>query len=74
MTYLTVEAAAEVMHVTARSVTAYIAKNAIPHRKLPGVRRVLIPEDELRACLDGAELEVFYPVSGGRVVRTKAQA
>lgn len=69
--YLTVETAAEVLHVTERTVTSYISKNVIPHRKLPGIRRVLIPEDELAAYMDGAELEVVYPISGGRVVRPK---
>lgn len=43
----------------------------IPHRKPPGARRCLFLEDELRAWLDGAVLEVVELPRGGRVVRPK---
>ncbi len=44
----------------------------IPHRRLPGSRRCLFREDELRAWEDGAELELIERASG-RIVRPKRQ-
>jgi hypothetical protein len=69
--YLTTEELAVRLHVTPRSVSAYIAKDLIPYRKQPGIRRVLVPEPDFLAFMDGAELEVIYPPSGGKVVRPK---
>lgn len=44
---------------------------AIPHRKLPGAKRLLFLLSELEAWEDGAELEVIQRARGGRVVRPK---
>ena len=41
----------------------------VPHRKPPGGRRCLFIEDEVRAWVDGAALEVVELPRGGRVVR-----
>jgi hypothetical protein len=62
----TVEDVAALLRTTPRSIHGLTARNAIPLRRLPGMRRVLIPEAELFAWVDGAELEVL---DGGRVVR-----
>jgi excisionase family DNA binding protein len=56
---LTVEEAAEILRTTPRSVHGLTARNAIPLRRLQGMRRVLIPEGELFAWIDGAALEVL---------------
>jgi excisionase family DNA binding protein len=66
--YLTVEEAAKLANTSARSIHGLTRVNAIPLRRLPGMRRLLIPEAEFRAWIDGAALEVL---DDGRVVRPK---
>jgi hypothetical protein len=44
---------------------------AIPHRKFPGVRRLVFPVDELELWEDGCELERVQLAKGGRVVRPR---
>jgi predicted DNA-binding transcriptional regulator AlpA len=69
--YLRLEDVAEdFLRCSPRSVHELTRRNAIPLRRIPGVRRVLFVEDELRAWIDGAELEV---IDGGRVVRPKGK-
>lgn len=70
--YLTTEEAASVLRCSLRTVQQLVADGAIPHRKIGGMRRVLIPPDELDAYLDGAVLETVELPRGGRVVRPKA--
>jgi hypothetical protein len=43
--------------------------STIPHRKLPGRRRLIFLLDDLALWKDGDELEVVKLVFGGRVVR-----
>jgi excisionase family DNA binding protein len=69
--YLTTEEAAERLRCSVRTVQERIAKGRVPHRKIAGLRRVLIPADELEAMIDGAELETVNTANGGRVVRVK---
>jgi excisionase family DNA binding protein len=69
--YLTVEQVAERLHRSIRVVHELARLGEIPHRKLPGSRRLLFREDELEAWEDGAELELTQGSRGGRVVRPK---
>ena len=57
-----------------RTVQDRAAKGQVPHRRIGGTRRLLFLEDELRAWIDGAELEIIRTPNGGRVVRPKAPA
>lgn len=55
------------MRCTVRSVHGLTARNALPLRRLDGMRRILLPADELEAYLrDGGALDVL---DEGRVVR-----
>jgi excisionase family DNA binding protein len=67
--YLRSEQAAELLSCSVDTVLRKVERNQIPHRKIGGVRRVLFVEDELRAWIDGAPLEVVQTANGGRVVR-----
>ncbi len=71
---LTVEQTAERLHCSRRTVQALIAKGSIPSRRIAGMRRVLVPADELEAALDGAELETVTTANGGRIVRPRSDA
>jgi excisionase family DNA binding protein len=70
--YLVVESVAERLHVSTRVVHELTRNKSIPHRKLPGMRRVLFVEAELEQWENGAELEVVDLRDGGRIVRPKA--
>jgi len=72
--YLLVEDVAERLHVSVRTVRELTRTAAIPHRRLPGARRCLFLEGELRAWEDGAELEVRELAAGGRVVTPRARS
>ena len=67
--YLLVEDVARVLGCSVRTVHERTRLGEIPHRRPPGARRLLFLDDELRAWLDGAELEVTELARGGRVVR-----
>lgn len=54
-----------------RTIHEYTRRDEIPHRVLPHGRRCLFDPDELRAWMDGAELERVDLPHGGRIVRTK---
>jgi excisionase family DNA binding protein len=69
--YLTTEEAASVLRCSLRTVQQLVARDAIPYRKVAGMRRVLIPPDELEESLAGAELEAVQLPRGGRAVRVK---
>lgn len=71
--FLTVEQTADVLHCSIRTVQSLIAKGSIPSRRLAGMRRVLVPADELEAALAGAPLEVVPLPRGGRLVRVVAE-
>ena len=72
--YLTTEEAAGVLRCSLRTVQQLVADGSIPHRKIAGMRRVLIPPDELEQALAGATLETVELPRGGRVVRVKGTA
>jgi predicted DNA-binding transcriptional regulator AlpA len=71
--YLGVEQVAERFGISTRSVHEYVKRRAIPHRRLPAMRRIVFIEDELRAWIDGAALEVVHPPQGGRIVRPQSE-
>jgi excisionase family DNA binding protein len=71
--FLTVEEVAERHRCSVRTVHERVARCELPHRKLPGCRRLLFPQDELVAFEAGAELE-FIETKGGRIVRPRAAA
>jgi Helix-turn-helix domain len=67
--YLDVSDVAERLRCSTRSIHELTRLNRIPHRKLPGGRRCLFLENELRAWEDGADVEVVLRPNGGRIVR-----
>jgi excisionase family DNA binding protein len=69
--YLLVEHVAELLGCSVDTVQRLAAASKIPHRRIGGTRRLLFVEDELRAWIDGAELETIDAPHGGRVVRPK---
>ena len=73
--YRTTEEIADLLRCSVRSVHGLTAAGRLPHRKLPGMRRVLYRPEELAQYLEGAELEVLeHANGGGRVVRVKGSA
>jgi len=70
--YLLVEDVAELLGCSVRTVHERARLAEIPHRKPPGARRLLFLELELRAWLDGCDLETQTLPRGGRVVKPKA--
>jgi excisionase family DNA binding protein len=69
--YLFVEDVARLLGCSTRTVHERTRLGEIPHRRPPGARRCLFLPDELRAWLDGAELEVVELDRGGRVVKPR---
>lgn len=69
--FLRVEDVAGFLGCSTRTVHERARLSEIPHRRPPGARRLLFLEAELRAWLDGAELEHVELPRGGRVVRPK---
>jgi predicted DNA-binding transcriptional regulator AlpA len=67
--YLGVQDIAEMLSMSPWSVYDKARTGRLPHRKPPGSRKLLFLEDEVRAWVDGAELEVFSTAGGGRVCR-----
>jgi excisionase family DNA binding protein len=71
VTYLTTSEAAELLRCSVRTLHGMTATGRCPHRKLPGQRKCLFLESELRAFVDGAPLTVEELPHGGRIVRPK---
>lgn len=71
--FLLVEQVAELLGCSQRTVHELARTGRIPHRRLPGLRRLLFAKDELVAWVEngGGELEVVETPRGGRVVRLK---
>jgi predicted DNA-binding transcriptional regulator AlpA len=67
--FLLVPEVASMLHASEYVVRQLAADGRLPHRKLPGARRLLFREDELLAAIDGAALERVDLADGGRVVR-----
>ena len=70
--YLDVAEVAERLRCSTRTIHELTRHHRIPHRKLPGGRRILFLEMELQAWEDGAGLETVERSDGGRVVRPTA--
>jgi excisionase family DNA binding protein len=70
--FLTTKDVAGLLGCSVRTVHERTRLGEIPHRKAPGCRRCHFIESELRAWLDGAEVETITLPRGGRVVRPKA--
>ena len=67
--YLVTTEVAELMRCSVRTVHELTRRRAIPHRRVPGTRRCLFVESELREWLNGAELDIIELPASGRVVR-----
>jgi excisionase family DNA binding protein len=75
-TFLLVEDVAGLLGLSVRSVHELTRQRRIPCRRIPGTRRVLFDEDELRAWVDeggAGALEVIEGRDGGLVVRPREQ-
>lgn len=70
--YRGTEHIAALLDFSIRTVHELTRNDAIPCRRLPGMRRILFDESEVAAWVDGAELEVIETPAGGKVVRPKA--
>lgn len=67
--YLVTAEVAELLRCSVRTVHELTRRRAIPHRRVPGTRRCLFVESELREWLNGAELDVRELPARVRVVR-----
>jgi predicted DNA-binding transcriptional regulator AlpA len=67
--YMLVEDVSALLGCSKRTVHERARLAQIPHRRPPSSRRLLFLESEIRAWLDGVELEVIELPRGGRVVR-----
>lgn len=72
-TYLTCDEAAEHVRLSSRQLKAKAMLRQVPHRRLPGSRKLLFSEAELAAWLDGAPLETVELGGYGRIVRPVEQ-
>ena len=70
---LLTEDVAETLGLSRSTVQEQMGKGLIPHRRLPGTRRCIVPLEDFRAWLDGAELETVALANGGRIVRPIAK-
>ena len=68
------EEVAKQLRCSVRSVHGLTAAGRLPHRKLPGMRRVLYPREEIAQYLEGAELETIETSDGVRVVRVRGSS
>ncbi len=69
---LLVEDVAKLLGASRSSIQERCAKGLIPHRRMPGSRRLLIPRADFEAWLAGAELVTIRLAHGGRLVRPVA--
>ena len=67
--YLRTEDVAKRLGLTVQTVRDYARREAIPHLKRPGSRRLLFRPDELEAWEHGAELAAEQLPRGGRRVK-----
>jgi Helix-turn-helix domain len=67
-TYLLVEDVADRLRCSIRSIHELTRSIAIPHRRMPGLRRCLFRADELEAWENGSPLKVIPMPRGGRAV------
>lgn len=69
--YLVASEAAEILRCSPRAVNDHARAGRLPHRKLPGTRRLLFVEEELLEYINGAQVETIELEDGGRIVRPK---
>jgi excisionase family DNA binding protein len=67
--YLTTQQVAERLCCSRRTVQQLLSDRAVPHLKLPTMRRALFDEAHLDAWESGAQLEEILLPRGGRLVR-----
>jgi len=67
--YLQVQDVCDLLGCSKRTIHERARLGEIPHRKMPSARRLLFVEEEIRAWLDGAPLELVELPRNGRVVR-----
>jgi excisionase family DNA binding protein len=72
--FLLSEDVAELLGLSRSTVQEQMTRCLLPHRRLPGTRRCIVPRRDFEAWLDGAELETVKLARGGRVVRPIAAA
>ena len=66
---LLTEDLAKLLGLSRYTVGDQLRRGLIPHRRMPGTRRCIIPRRDFEAWLDGAELETVRLAGGGRIVR-----
>jgi hypothetical protein len=71
--YIGVEQVAERYLVSPYTIHERARLHELPHRKLPGSRRLLFLPGDLDRFDDGCELEVVELPRGGRIVRPRGQ-
>jgi excisionase family DNA binding protein len=69
--FLLAEDVAALLGCSVRTIHERARLGEIPHRRPSGARRLLFLESEIRAWIDGTELERVDLPRGGRVVRPK---
>lgn len=70
MTFLTVDETADLLRCSRRVIHEFTRTRTIPHRRLPGQRRILFLQAEVETWVtDQPELEVIELERGGRIVR-----
>jgi hypothetical protein len=73
--YFIVEQVAERWHCSTRSVQERIARGEIPHVKLPAMRRILLPIDQIEAYEAGdVEIERVELRGAGRICRPQSSS
>lgn len=71
--FLLSEDVAELLGLSRYTVQNQLRRGLIPHRRMPGTRRCIIPRKDFEAWLDGAALETVPFAGGGRIVRPVAK-
>lgn len=72
--WMLLEDVAAELGVSRATVGEWASRCMLPHRKLPGRRRIFVPRADFAAWMDGCELEVRRLADGGRVVKPKKRA
>lgn len=70
----TVEDVAAFLSVSPVTYREWWRRGFAPGIRMPGTRRILVPQADLEAHVAGVPLEVLELAAGGRIVRPKASA
>jgi excisionase family DNA binding protein len=71
--FLLSEDVAELLGISRSTVQEQMSRHLLPHRRLPGTRRCIVPRKDFEQWLDGCELEVTQLAGAGRIVRPRAR-